>query len=227
MNAFPLCKNCAGKKTITPKEMQKLAKLLQSVAPEAENEKTEGTLIDRRLDLFKNREALAWAGDILKVAALLADAKKPLIWTLYQAPVDLQNSLLSRGQVAAANRFRAVGLRMGNDKVEKRISSIMTADAKIGQGKASAPITLNFYKLTGDEQPEAQIRLGDYWAIFRIYLKNGGHIDPSSGQLYIPLTVKDKTGAKFVYFVTVKFNRDIFTPDEWPTKQDWEQTVSE
>ncbi len=227
MNAFPLCKNCAGKKTITPKEMQKLAKLLQSVAPEAENEKTEGTLIDRRLDLFKNREALAWAGDILKVAALLADAKKPLIWTLYQAPVDLQNSLLSRGQVAAANRFRAVGLRMGNDKVEKRISSIMTADAKIGQGKASAPITLNFYKLTGDEQPEAQIRLGDYWAIFRIYLKNGGHIDPSSGQLYIPLTVKDKTGAKFVYFVTVRFNRDILAPDEWPTKQNWESPVSE
>ena len=227
MNAFPLCKNCAGKKTITPKEMQKLAKLLQSVAPEAENETAEGALIDKRLDLFKNREALAWAGDILKVAALLADAKKPLIWTLYQAPVDLQNSLLSRGQVAAANRFRAVGLRMGNDKVEKRISSIMTADAKIGQGKASAPITLNFYKLTGDEQPEAQIRLGDYWAIFRIYLKNGGHIDPSNGQLYIPLTVKDKTGAKFVYFVTVKFNRDIFTPDEWPTKQDWKQTVSE
>lgn len=230
MNAFPLCRNCAGKKTVTPKEMQKLAKLLQNVAPETGKDGKDekgGDLIDKRLDLFKDRESLEWAADILKVAEQLTNVKKPLIWTLYQAPVDLQNSLLPRGQISAVNRFRAVGLTMGDAKAEKRVSTTMTADAKIGQGRASAPITLNFYKLSGDEQPEARLRLGDYWAIFKIYLKNGGHFDPATGQLYVPLTVRDKTGAKFTYFVSVKFNQPIFTPDEWPTKQNWEQPVSE
>lgn len=51
--------------------------------------------------------------------------------------------------------------------------------------------------------------------------RRGGYQDPNSGRIYVPLTVKDKTGAKFTYFVTVKFNQNVPSPDEWPTKRDW------
>lgn len=221
MGAFPLCKNCGAKKTVTPKEMRNLASLLRMVSSTPDNSGND-SLIDRNLTLFKDKNSLDWAGDILKIADLLTNQKKPLVWTLYQAPVELQNSLLSKKDVSAVNRFRAVDVVAGGVKNTARVSTAMTADTKIGQGRADSSITLNFYKLSGDETPEARVRFADYWAIFKIYLQNGGRYDAANGKLYIPLTVKDKTGAKFVYFVTVTFNREIFTPDEWPTRQDWE-----
>lgn len=219
MSAFPLCRNCAGARTVTPKQMEKLVRLLQTVTPPAAE--AEKPLLDRKLELFKNREALAWASDILKVAETLTDTKNPLIWTLYQAPIELQNALLKGGEVAAINRFRYIELKMPGAGKPRRFSTAMTSETMIGQGKASSPITLNFYKLSGDETPEAQVKFSDYWAIFRIYLNNGGHYDPATGQTYVPVTVRDRSGAKFTYFVTVKFNRGIFKPDEWPTKRNW------
>lgn len=222
MSAFPLCRNCGGSRTVTPKQMEKLARLLQTVTPPAaEAEKAERPLLDRKLALFKNREALDWASDILKVADSLTDTGKPLIWTLYQAPIELQNALLKGGEVAAINRFRYIEVKMPGAGKPRRFSTAMTSETMIGQGKASSPITLNFYKLSGDETPEAQVKFSDYWAIFRIYLKYGGHYDPATDQTYVPITIRDRGGAKFTYFVTVKFNRDIFKPDEWPTKRNW------
>ncbi len=222
MSAFPLCRNCGTSRTVTPKQMEKLARLLQAVTPPAaEAEKTDKPLLNRKLELFKNREELAWASDILTVADNLTDPKKPLIWTLYQAPIELQNTLLKGGEVAAVNRFRYIEVKMPGVGKPRRFSTAMTSETMIGQGKASSPITLNFYKMSGDEAPEAQVKFSNYWAIFRIYLKYGSHYDPATGQTYMPVTVRDRGGAEFVYFVTVKFNRNIFKPDEWPTKRNW------
>lgn len=215
MNAFPLCRNCGAKKTVSPLEMRKLTKLLQMTARErTETDDGDAPLFDRNLDLFKEKEKLEWASDILKIADQLTNAKKPLIWSLYQAPVEMQNNLMPVQGVSAVNRFRAVELTTEKGVSGRRFSTAMTTEIKLGQGAASAPVTLNFYKLSGDETPEARIRFADYWAIFRIYLQRGGYQDPNNGRIYVPLTVKDKSGAKFTYFVAVKFNRDVPSPDE-------------
>lgn len=225
MGAFPLCRNCNTGRTLSPKEMQKLVNTLKTVvaeppaAPAADKEDKGEALIDKQLSLFPDKDSLDWAGNVLKIASALTDEKKPLLWTLYQAPVEAQTGMLSGNEVAAVNRFRYVEVKTDAAKTAKRFGTASAQETPVGQGRAANSITLKFYKSSADSEPEAQIRLTGYWAIFRVYLKEGGYTDPQSGKMYVPLTVRDKTGAKFVYVVGVKLNNQPMKPEEWPTKK--------
>ena len=231
MGAFPLCRNCNTGRTLTPKEMQKLVGVLKTVvaetpeapatsaAPAAGKEGQGEALIDKQLSLFPDKDSLDWAGNVLKIASALTNEKKPLVWTLYQAPVEAQTSMLSGNEVAAVNRFRYVEVKTNASKTAKRFGTASAQETAVGQGNAANSIVLRFYKSSADKEPEAQLRLGDFWSIFRIYLKDGGYTDPQTGKMYVPLTVKDKTGAKYVYIVGVKMNQPLLKTEEWPTKK--------
>ena len=235
MSAFPLCRNCNTGRILTPKEMQKLAGTLKTVvaeppaasaSPAAEQKDQGEALIDKQLSLFPDKNSLDWAGNVLKIASALTDEKKPLLWTLYQAPVEAQTSILSGNEVAAVNRFRYVEVKTDAAKTAKRFGTASAQETPVGQGRAANSITLRFYKSSADKEPEAQLRLGDFWSIFRIYLKDGGYTDPQSGKMYVPLTVRDKTGARFVYVVGVKMNQPVLKQEEWPTKKNRRDAIA-
>ena len=228
MSAFPLCRDCNTGRTLTSKEMKKLTETLKTVAAEpsaAEQENKGDSLIDKQLSLFPDQDSLDWAGNVLKVSSALTDEKNPLVWTLLQAPVDSQTALLSGNEIAAVNRFRYVEVKTDAAKAGKRFGTASAQETAIGQGRAASAVTLNFYKSSADTEPEAQLRLGE-WAALRVYLKSGAYTDPQSGKMYVPLTVKDKTGAKFIYVVGIKISRPVLKPDEWPTKKNWKNAVA-
>lgn len=226
---FPLCRDCGTGKTVTPKQMKEIKRLLKAVVEEkaADGQKEqEKPLFDKHLSLFADKESLDWAENVLKITSVLTDEKNPLIWTLYQAPVDIQTGLLSGNEIAAVNRFRYVEIKTDALKTAKRFGTSSSKETVIAQGRAANSITLKFYKSSADAEPEAQLRLGDYWSVFRIYLKTGGYTDPQTNRLYVPLTVKDKAGVKYVYVLGVKMNRPLLKSDEWPSKQNWRQAVA-
>ncbi|MBR4126287.1 MAG: hypothetical protein IKR09_01755 [Alphaproteobacteria bacterium] len=231
MSAFPLCRDCNTGRTLSPQQMRKLTGTLQSIvaqdsaSAEEQAEKSEA-LIDKQLSLFPDQDSLDWAGIVFKTASALTDDKNPVIWTLYQAPIDSQTAMLSGNDVAAVNRFRYVEVKTDAAKIGKRFGTASAQETVIGQGRAATSVTLRFYKSSADREPEAQVRLGDYWSAFRIYLKNGGYIDPQTNRMYVPLTIKDKTGGKYVYVVGIKMNRSLPKPDEWPTKKNWQAAVA-
>ncbi|MCQ2966213.1 MAG: type VI secretion system protein [Alphaproteobacteria bacterium] len=239
MRAMPLCKDCGVKKVIPVAELKKLSTLLSSIAPQPVSEEDgksaeeSAPLFDKNLDIFKDLDTLAWAKEILKVAGLLTNEKKPLRWTMYQASAEMQNALLSAKDVPAINRFRYVEVvtkdvpKIKGKKIEKakRYSTASTKDSLIGQGGAEQNVTINFYKISSDEKPEASISFkNEPWSIFKIYLKNGISADPESDVKYIPLHVKDPIDGKvYVYYVLLKFNQKEFvSAEEWPSKQDWD-----
>lgn len=241
MRAMPLCKNCGVNKVIPVAELKKLSNLLKSIAPEAANAGSEdgkaaaetAPLFDKNLDIFKDLDTLAWAKEILKVAGYLANEKKPLRWTLYQASADMQDALLSAKDVPAINRFRYVEVvvkdvpKVKGKKIEKsrRYSTVSEKDSLIGQGDAEQNVTINFYKMSSDKKPEASISFkNEPWSIFKIYLKNGIAADPESDIKYIPLQVKDPIDGKvYVYYVLLKFNqKNMLSAEEWPSKRDWD-----
>ncbi|MBO4643445.1 MAG: hypothetical protein J5716_02425 [Alphaproteobacteria bacterium] len=230
MSAFPLCRDCNTGRTLTPKEMRKLAETLKTVvaeAPKADQQGDKGeSLIDKQLSLFPDQASSDWAGNVFAIASALTNEKKPLSWTLYQAPVEMQTGSLSGKEIAAVNRFRYVSVKTDASKVARRFGTASMQEMAIGQGRAVNSISLKFYKSSADKEPEAQIRLGDLWSILRIYLKSGDEPDKQTGRLYVPLTVKDKTGAKFTYVVGVKINGSLPKPDEWPTKKNWKEAVT-
>ena len=224
MGAFPLCKNCNTGRTLTPKEMQKLVATLKTVIAEppapaaAEQGEKEAPLFDKQMSLFPDKASVEWAGNVLKIASALTNEKKPLIWTLSQAPVETQTGMLSGNKVSAVNRFRYVEVKTNASKTPRRFGTASSQEVVIGQGEPAASITLRFYKSSADRVPEAQLRLGDFWSVFRIYLKDGGFVDQQTGRMFVPLTVTDNTtGAKYVYVVGLKMNGPVLKPEEWPT----------
>lgn len=228
MSAFPLCRDCNTGRTLSLKQMQKLTETLKSVVAQpsvAEQENKSEALIDKQLSLFPDQDSLDWAGNVFKTASVLTDEKNPVVWTLYQAPIDSQTSMLSGKEIAAVNRFRYVEVKTDASKAGKRFSTASAQETAIGQGPAAASVTLKFYKSSADKEPEAQVNLGA-WSAFRVYLKNGGFVDPQTNKMYVPLTIKDKTGTKYVYVVGIKMNRQLKKPDEWPTKKNWKNAVA-
>lgn len=229
MSAFPLCRDCNTGRTLTPDQMQKLVLLLKNVVsekPEGDAKKQEPALFDKQLSLFPDQESSDWAANVFKIASALTNEKTPLVWTLYQAPIETQTGMLSDKEISAVNRFRYVEVNVGNAKKAKRFGTSSEKETLIGQGRAASPITLRFYKSSADSTPEAQISLGGFWSVFRIYLRNGGFIDAQTNRLYVPLTVKDQSGAKFVYLVGVKLNVPLMKPDEWPTRKNRQAAVA-
>lgn len=230
MSAFPLCRDCNTGRTLTQKEMQKLAETLKTVVaepPKAEQPKEkEEVLLDKQLSLFSDQASSDWAGNVFAIASSLTNEKKPLSWTLYQAPLDMQMSALSGKEIAAVNRFRYVSVKTDTSRIARRFGTASTQETAIGQGRAADSITLRFYKSSVDREPETQLRLGDLWSILKIYLKSRDEADKQTGKLYVPLTVKDKDGAKYTYVVGVKINGSLPKPDEWPTKKNWKEAVS-
>ena len=229
MSAFPLCKNCNTGRTLPPAEMQKLVATLKSAVaepPKADKQEKSEPLIDKQLALFPDQESMDWAANVFAIASALTNEKKPLVWTLYQAPLDAQTNLLSGRDVAAVNRFRYVEMKTDGAKTPKRFGTAAAQETALGQGRAPHSIVLRFYKSSADTEPEAQLRLGEFWSIVRIYLKDGGYTDPQSGKMYVPLTVRDKTGAKFVYVVGIKMSAPLPKPEEWPTRKNLQDAIA-
>ena len=147
-------------------------------------------------------------------------------FSVYQAPVEAQTGMLTGNTIAAVNRFRYVEVKTNASKTAKRFGTASAQETAIGQGNAANSVVLRFYKSSADKEPEAQLRLGEFWSILRIYLKDGNYTDPQTGKIYIPLTVRDKTGAKYVYVVGIKINQPLLKQEEWPTKKNRQEALA-
>jgi len=168
---------------------------------------------------FRGSPAWNWADTVFKIASAAVDPQKPLAWTLYQVPVEVQKRLGGRGRLLAIDRFRYIGVSVG-DAVPRMSSTYMNEKLSLLQGNADmGNLTLQFFRTSQERIPGASIVFSRPWAIFEIYIR-GDYVADDQGNAYIPLYFEDQAG-RYVYYVAVEFNREIPGPSSWYSSRNW------
>jgi hypothetical protein len=171
-----------------------------------------------RHSLFAGSRIQAWAGTVYRIAAAVSDTQKPLSWTIYQPPVDVQSRLTAGGRLLAINRFRYVEVSGGGNP--RLSSTYMNEKLSLLQGNPEdGGLTFKFYKTSRDAAPAAVVAFNNPWSIFDVYLRPEWAAD-DKGNTYIPLFFEDGAG-KYVYYVEIEFSQDMPPPSSWYTPGNW------
>jgi hypothetical protein len=226
LQAFPFCSDSDKTRALSVEEVETVATLfgymgISSDKPAADPDKPVPDLLQDLIhpNLFKGYAIQTWAQTLYQFAKVLADPQKPLLWTLSQPPIDTQNSLSVGSRLLAANRFRYVDVSLG-DKIPQRFSTYMNRNLTLSQGNpADSGLVLRFYKMSGDQEPEVEVRFDNQWSIFNLYFSRD-RVTDENGQTYIPIFFTYDY-RQYVYFVNVSFNSDIPKPEKWYTRATW------
>ena len=218
--AYPLCGDAPPANALSLDAVRELAALLEALGAglpaEGEKDPFKAAL---RHSLFQGSAVQAWADAIYRIAGALGDAQKPLGWTLYQAPVEVQTRLTGRGRLLAIDRFRYLDAsRSGSSP--RMSSTYMNEKLNILAGNPpDGALTLRFYKTSRDRTPGAAAAINRPWAIFDLYLQRDAAADSQGGR-YIPVYLEDEAG-QYVYYVMVEFEPELPAPASWYWSANW------
>jgi hypothetical protein len=216
LKQYPLTTDGPVNNPLTLNNMRDISALLSSMGAGILEE--EPDTIKRALHpvLFRGSASL-WAQRIYRFAEAVADDAKPLTWAISQPPIDIQNTLPLNGRLLAANRFRYIEVKSGNNPAE-RFSTYMNQKLNLASGYPDeGNISLRFFKTSEDRTPQATVTLSNQWAIFNLYFNQDSvKGTDAEGALYTPVSVS-ADGVQYVYFVELAFNREIPQAKEWNT----------
>jgi hypothetical protein len=169
-------------------------------------------------NLFAGSAVQTWAATVYQIAAAITDTQKPLTWTIYQPPVDVQSKLAPGRRLLAINRFRYVEVSAGGNP--RLTSTYMNEKISLLQGHPEdGNLTFKFYKTSRDAAPAAVIAFNNPWSVFDLHTQPGRAAD-DKGNAYIPLFFEDAAG-QYVYYVELEFTHDMPPPASWYTPATW------
>ncbi|MDR0496075.1 MAG: hypothetical protein LBH42_00515, partial [Treponema sp.] len=169
-----------------------------------------------RHNVFRGTVAKNWAKTIYRIATAIGDVQKPLSWTLFQTPVQVQQRLAGRGRLLAVDRFRYLEASYGNAP-PRRYSTFMNEKLALLQGD-TGPFSLSFFRTSQDRNPGAAVDNNRPWAVFELYLKET--VTDDQGNSYIPLFFEDQAD-RYTYYTTLEFNREIPERLSWYSSRNW------
>jgi hypothetical protein len=218
--AYPLCGDASPSNALSLDAVRELASLLEALGAglpaEGEKDPFKAAL---RHSLFQGSAVQAWADTICRIAGALGDAQKPLGWTLYQAPVEVQTRLTGKGRLLAVDRFRYLDASRGGSS-PRMSSTYMNEKLNILEGNPpDGDLILRFYKTSRDRTPGAIAAVNRPWAIFDLYLQRDAAGDSQGGR-YIPVYLEDEAG-QYVYYLAVEFEPELPAPASWYWSANW------
>jgi hypothetical protein len=223
--AFPLYADAAPQagpgrgSALSPADMGEIAELLGSMGAGLSGQTADDPAAAAlHHSQFEGSRIKTWAGAVYQIAAAVSGAQKPLSWTIYQPPVDVQSRLAAGGRLLAINRFRYIEVSAGGNP---RISSTyMNEKLNLLQGNPEdSGLSFKFYKTSRDAAPAAVVAFNKPWSIFELYLQPGRTAD-DQGTIYIPLFFEDEAG-RYVYYVELAFSQDMPPPSSWYPPGNW------
>jgi hypothetical protein len=173
--------------------------------------------------LFNGSAVQNWAKTIHQITTSSADTQKPLVWTVYQVPVEIQRKLPSGGRLLAIDRFRYIEVS-STESTPRKNSTYMNEKLALLQGNPEdKSLTFKFYKASRDSIPGAELTINNRWSVFDLYLRRD-RIADDMGNSYIPLFLQDEAG-QYVYYLQVEFNTEIPGPSSWYSSRDWPDII--
>jgi hypothetical protein len=237
LKAYPLVRDGMGDNALSLNKVSELgllladmgAGLLPRTAPkEGEKAPELGQIHDALYPiLFRGEAAETWAQTVGAFAIAAANSQKPLLWTLSQPPVQVQESLAAglsadnaaSGRLQALSRYRFVEVTSGI-RAPQRFNTYTAQNLTLAQGRAEdAGITLKLYRTSEDSRPAVEYSIEDPWTIIALYMQPD-MITGANGQTYVPIYFEDGQG-RYVYFVEITFNAPLPPPASWYTTLDW------
>lgn len=174
----------------------------------------------------KTIDYFTWGERMLSIVETLRDRENETIWTLSLTP--LETSLLLNDKhfpvLPIANyRYRYGELTVGGESRNGRVSLLSGAGVQIARGTvedADIRIRLDAYS-EPDDSVAVKLDYPGPWAILRLYLLPDSVYDAKAKAYHVPLIVRDRYNLVSVLWVTLKINRSIPSPTEWPSTSNW------
>jgi hypothetical protein len=221
--SYPLCADAPQADALTSNMIQEIASLFDAMGAGLSDSVEQGVSdpVTSALhhSLFKGSVVQKWAKTIHQTTAASVDTQKPLSWTIYQIPVDIQRSQPSVGRLLAIDRFRYITVSSTNN-TPRMSSTYMNEKLALLQGiPEDSSLSFKFYKTSRDSIPGAELTISNPWSIFELYLRRD-RIADDVGNSYIPVYLEDEAG-QYVYYLGVEFNVEIPGPSAWYSSRDW------
>lgn len=243
MLCFPLCADSLDSRVLTDEELGRIHSVLTTLgfttddktapAPKAAVKETASGAKEavpvsfRSLDMARTMGVTErrWGHNFLMIIDALINREKPLVWNLalpdIVRQIKLTDSLHSKMPLAS-HRFRYLEVAVNGKVTGGRVQTDAAAALPLARGTvADRNVEFRFYTFSTDAAPSAVLCFPGEWSILRLYLAKGSYYDPESKQLYVPLTAVDKFSGKYIVWVSLKFNKLLPLPDQWPSTQNW------
>jgi len=216
--AYPLCADSPATAALTQADLESAAWLLAEMGvTEKDDPATDAVTPLFHQNLFRGIRARQWAQTVYQIASAAADSRKPLTWTVYQPPVEMQRRLLDPGRLLATNRFRYVEASTG--PTSQRFLTDAAAETALVKGTISEGLMLRFYLMSTDSSPTVTADFTGPWALLGLYLRPGS-VTGSDGQRYVPVVVNDQSGS-YIYPLRVAFSSPLPGVDQWYRLATW------
>ncbi len=176
-----------------------------------------------RLPMPRQRQK-AWA-KVSDVVQLLANPELPLTAAILLPPAEVRSASVSGED--GKSRLLPVGRRYPYFRVMRdgeALSSLvnLNRDNKEDIALTSGPIPaeagnlqFQFFRRAGDSSPDCTVNLSGSWCAINLYLRSGVVLGDDKKTAYVPLIFRDKEGYSCLFWVGVRFNRDMISPGEW------------
>jgi hypothetical protein len=227
--AYPLCGDAPYTNALSQGTMREIASLFESMGAGLPDQTGQGkgdpVYAALQHSLFGSSRIQDWARTVYQIAFAAVDEQKPLVWTAYQLPVEVQRRLPAGRRLLAIDRFRYIEVSSRGNAPQSN-STYMNERLNLLQGYPDdEAITLRFYKTSRDSTPGAVVTINSPWSIFELYLRRD-RIADDMGNSYIPIYLEDEAG-QYVYYLDVEFNVDIPKPSSWYIVRDWPDIMIE
>lgn len=176
-----------------------------------------------RLDLPKQREK-AW-GKASDVVHLLADPELPLSATFILPKADVRKAPVSgedgkKRLLPVVRRFPYCRVTRDGAALSSLVNLNRQNDADVELTSAPIPVEtgdlqFEFFRRADAASPDCTVKFPGSWSSINLYLRRGVHVADDRKTAYVPLSFRDREGYSCVFWVGVRFNREMIPPGEW------------
>ncbi len=155
----------------------------------------------------------------LDIIEKLALGDKPIIWTLLLPTSSEQMELRQKSGMlfpSALGRYRYLTVESGGKESHLQGSSGGKQSTLLAEGNLENDgITLNFFRFSDSKAPSAKATLTGLWPLLKPYLSGKAVASEDKKTWWIPLMVRDEVDEPSVFFVGIRFSKELPAPDKW------------
>ena len=245
---FPLCNTPLRQpnKILSSFELENLQESLEGIsgmpgekqeaeiARQASSRNIPEEMASLRLPMPRQREK-AWA-KVSEVVHLLADPEMPLNASILLPASDVRSAPVSgedgkKRMLPAVRRFPYCRVTRDGEAISSLVNLNRQNEQDIELTTTPIPaetgnLQFEFFRRSDAEAPDCTIKFPGSWSTINLYLRPGVRVDNDKKTAYVPLTFRDREGYSCVFWVGVRFNRDMIPPGVWLRSDTFDESTT-
>lgn len=174
--------------------------------------------------LLKNGHAWKPLSDTL---ALLASPEAPLTYELI-LPASAARAASITGEdnpqrlIPAGYRFSYCRISCKGSAITNRFALNKHSETDTDISSAPMPadmgdLQFEFYRHSNSTTPDSVLKIDGAWSALNLYLRPGVRLSDDKKTAYVPTIFRDREGYSCIFWLGLRFNREMIPPSEWPS----------